>query len=512
MTNPASAMRLLITYAVCIPVAVVVGYLLTNPLDYGTLGFLGLLIAVLISPIFIKWHYPMLVFGLACPMTCFFLIGKPPLAQVVVMISLGIAITERILSSEKRFMSVPVMTWPLLFIAAMAYMTAELNGGIGLHSLGGDTGGGRKYITLFTGVATFFALISQTIPKNRRNFYLILFMLPSLMGVIGDLFPYLPSPLNKINLLFPPTMSLDQTVTVGTTRLTSFSFAVGTLMMFMLARYGLSGLLSARHPWRGMFFVGSFLLTLLGGYRSSLGGLVIMLTLMFFLEGLHRTRLLPIILLLGVLGATVLATCSNKLPYTFQRSMSFLPLKWDTDVLLDAEGSSEWRFKIWRAVWPKVPDYLLLGKGYSISKEDYDMIGSGQFNNMQASHIDASEESLAISSDFHSGPLSTLVPFGLWGGIGILWLMGASFHVVYRNYKFGDPELRTLNIYLLVSCVGSIIGFFFIFGAFSDAVGGYAKMAGFSLAMNGGLARAVAKPVFNPRIKPLPAVGAMQPV
>src|SRR6266550_2363438 len=124
MTNPAASLRTLIAYAIIIPLAVIVGYLLSNPLDYGTLGFLGILVVILISPIFIKWHYPILIFGLGCPAVCFFLPGRPPMSQIVVLISLGIAVTERILNSEKRFLRVPVMTWPLLYIAAMIFMTA----------------------------------------------------------------------------------------------------------------------------------------------------------------------------------------------------------------------------------------------------------------------------------------------------------------------------------------------------------------------------------------------------
>jgi cell division protein FtsW (lipid II flippase) len=154
-----------------------------------------------------------------------------------------------------------------------------------------------------------------------------------------------------------------------------------------------------------------------------------------------------------------------------------------------------------------VPEHLLLGKGYTLTKEDYDMIGTGTFAGSGAA-MDASQEALAISGDYHNGPLSTLMPFGIWGGIGMLWLMGATCFVLYRNYKYGDPELRTFNIYMFASGVTTMFAFFFIFGAFSNDVGGYGQMVGFSLAMNGGLARRPARTVSNPRIKPLPFTAA----
>jgi hypothetical protein len=513
MTNPTAAMRLLITYAVCIPVAIIVGYLLTNPLDYGTLGFLGLLLAVLVSPIFIRWHYPLLVFGLASPIICFFIVGKPPLSQVIVVVSLGIAVAERIINAERKFISESAITWPLLYLCAMVFMTAELNDGIQLqHMGGGGAGGGRKYLDIFIGIATFFALTSQAIPRERRKFYLMLYMLPGLLGLVSDLFAYLPSPLNEINLLFPPTAyyNAEEGVTIGKTRLFAVAGAMGTVMFYMLARYGLRGIFSAQRPWRAGIFALAFLMSLLGGFRSSLGGLGATMLLMFFLEGMQRSRLVPVLLVAGVLAGTLLTAFSDKLPFTFQRSMSFLPLKWDPEVLVDAEGSSEWRYAIWRATWPKVPEHLLLGKGYNISAEDYEMTGQGTFSRIKSSHIDAGDDALTFSSDYHSGPLSTLMPFGLWGGIGILWLMGACIYVTYHNYRYGDPELTTMNAFFFANSLTSPIFFMFVVGAFTQSVAGIASAVGFSIAMNGGMARPQPKPVVNPVIKSR-AVRAPQP-
>src|ERR1700743_3505227 len=103
MTNPNAIARLMITYAVCIPLAVMVGYLLTDPMDYGTFGIFGLIALLLLSPVFIKWHYPLLLFAMASPIYCFFLKGNPPFWQIMVLLSLGIAIIDRTMNSEKRF-------------------------------------------------------------------------------------------------------------------------------------------------------------------------------------------------------------------------------------------------------------------------------------------------------------------------------------------------------------------------------------------------------------------------
>src|ERR1700722_9199734 len=100
MTNPANAIKMLITYAVIIPLAITVGYLLTDPLDYGSMGLFGIVAVVLLSTGFIKWHYPLLVFALSCPAFCFFIKGDPPFWQVMVIMSFGIAVVERTMSTQ----------------------------------------------------------------------------------------------------------------------------------------------------------------------------------------------------------------------------------------------------------------------------------------------------------------------------------------------------------------------------------------------------------------------------
>jgi hypothetical protein len=523
MTNPAALMRMLITYAICIPIAIAMGYILTdvgnNP-NYSNLFVVGLLIALVLSPIFIKWHYPILIFGLGCPITIFFLKGSPPLWQVVVIISLSIAIVERAANSKKRFISAPSIVWPLLFTAAMAFMTARLTGGIGLHTLGSGVGGGKKYVELFLGIATFFAMISHKIPRERRTLYLGLFILSGLPAFISDLGPILPKPLNYISYVIPSAaLQAGQSWEIGTTRLGAFGTSAGVVANFLLARYGLRGIFASGSAWwRIPLFVLMLGLTMLGGFRNVIFSFALLCTLMFFMEGLHRTRLLPVFVFVGVVMACLLVPFANKLPFTFQRAISFLPVDVDQSVKMDAEGSSEWRFRMWHDLWPQVPQYLLLGKGYALSTTDFEMIGNGDFANGVEAQLDASEGSLAVSGDYHNGPLSTLIPFGIWGGITFLWFTLAGLRVMYRNFKYGDPGLKTVNIFFLAQYVAALIGFFLIFGAYSDAIFGFSKVIGFSLALNWGVLgpQSRSKLAAHPQVKtfkPLPQPQSLpQPV
>jgi hypothetical protein len=470
-------------------------------MDYGTVGFLVFILAVMASPIFIKWHYPILVFGLACPMYCFFLIGRPPLWQVVVLVSISIALVERAIGS-RRFLSVPAVAWPLLYIAAMAYLTSKLTGGIGLHSVSGGGGGGKKYLNIFIGIAGFFALTSRVIPKEKRQLYIGLYVLSGLAGALGDLGAVLGGPFHVLNLLFPSSLTVN--FSGGLMRLASVGSVFGCVITYMLMRYGLRGIFLSNSLWRPAAFLLMFPFTMLGGFRNILIGALFIYAILFFLDGLHRSRLLPMILLALALFVPVLAVTSSHLPFPIQRSLSFLPFKWDAQVKADAEASTGWRLAIWQALLPQVPGYLLLGKGYALSEEDFEYIGGGAFAGL-GSNIDASQQTLAISGDYHSGPLSTLIPFGIWGAIGILWLHIAALFVAVRNYRYGDPEIRPFNAFFLANIIWATVGFYFIFGAFDGAVADLAKMLGFSLAMNWGVCRPAPRERVNPRIKPLAA-------
>ena len=504
-SNPAAAVRMLVIYAICIPLAGLVGWMLTNNLDYGTLGFFALVAAMLASPLIIRWHYPIMVFGLGCPIYCFFLKGNPPLMQVVVIMSLGFAIIERTLNSDKKFISVPLMTWPLLFTVAMGYMTAELTGGIGLHTLGAGVGGGKKYIALFIGVAMYFALTSRPIPRDRRRLYIGLYFLSGLPAFIGDVFPFLPSPLNYINLLIPPSQAgVAGDVTFGSTRLGAFASTAGVVINYLVVRHGLRGIFSLNHPLRLLLFVVMLFLTTLGGFRVVMISYISMFILLFFLEGLYRTQM-SLVVVFGLVFGAVLLPLADQMPKTFQRAVSFMPfLHLDPDVVADAEGSKEWREAIWRDTWPKVPQYLLLGKGYAMTEQDFTMIGDGTFANTGAALLDNSQQSLAISGDYHNGPLSTLMPFGIWGAISFLWVSLASLFVLYRNFRYGDADLKTCNTFLLVMGIQKFFGFFFIFGGYSSDLGFIAGLAGFSIALNWCIRGPVVQPRTVPRIKPLP--------
>src|ERR1017187_1076710 len=149
MNSPSNAavIRSLIVYAICVPLAITVGYLLTNPMDYSTFGMFGLVALLLISPLLLRWHHPLLVLSWNLGMVIFFIKGAPSLWFVMVILSLLISVLERTLSSQMHFVRVPQITWPLICLVGVVFITAKFTGGIGLHLFGSSVYGGKKYVT-----------------------------------------------------------------------------------------------------------------------------------------------------------------------------------------------------------------------------------------------------------------------------------------------------------------------------------------------------------------------------
>jgi hypothetical protein len=434
-------------------------------------------------------------------------------------LSLGLTGLQHILKRNVRFAIVPSVTWPLLLLVAVILVTAKLTGGIGLHALGGDTYGGLRYIILLGAIAGYFALTSQRVPSGGGLIIVALYFLGLLTMVMNNVGRWIPSSLHFMLALFPAEdpETLTWEATQGEfVRLFGITMAALGALCFMLARHGLRGVLEFRErwrylpmrfrggiainqPWRLLTFLAVIFLSLMGGYRSVAAIIGLTLLFLFQLEGLYRSKLMPAIAMLAVVLVVIGLPLVEKLPLMVQRSLSFLPVEVSPAARLDAEATSEWRIRIWREVMPTVPKYLLLGKGYSINGIELQRASDFSLHN----GADTSEAA-TLASDFHSGPLSLIIPLGIFGLIGFVWFLAASLRVLYHNYRHGDPQYHRLNTFLLAYFTVRVIYFFAVYGSFQTDLSIFTGLIGLSIAVNGGMRQpAPAKaPAPNPAYLP----------
>ena len=90
MNNTPAILRSLITFAVIVPLAVFVGFLLTNPVDYSTYAYAGVVVLVLVFPLLLRWHYHLLLLSWNSTAILFFLKGSPDWSVVMVALNLAL--------------------------------------------------------------------------------------------------------------------------------------------------------------------------------------------------------------------------------------------------------------------------------------------------------------------------------------------------------------------------------------------------------------------------------------
>jgi hypothetical protein len=493
-SNTPAILRSLIIYSMIVPLAIWIGFMLANPFDRSTFNYAAILALLLLAPIALRWHHMLLVFCWNLGMTIFFLPGNPPIWLLMVALSLGLSLLHRTINEKARFLSAPSITWPLVFFLAVVLFTAKMTGGIGLNSLGGETVGGRSYFLLIFGLLGYFALTAQRIPPPRAGLYVGLFFLSGLSNFIGDLVPFVPHQMYFIFALFPTYGSdlglMDSTATVDyQARYSGTSWMAQAGFLFMLARYGPRGIFLGGRLWRPVVFFTFFVLMFLGGFRSLIILSVAIFAIQFYLERMYKTRAFPVFIFAGLIGVTLVIPFASKLPYTFQRSLEFVPLlNLDPKATQDAKNSQEWRAQIWKDLLPTIPKYLLLGKGYAISKNDLAVASSRAFH--YASDMEAND----IVGNYHSGPYSVVIPFGIWGVIALLWFWIAGWRALWKNYRYGDPALRTVNIFLLAYFIARVFQFLIVFGGLYGDIYYFTSIIGLSVSLNGGIRRPAPAP------------------
>ena len=511
MLNALTIIRSLIIYGLCLPLAVYLGYVVANPMDRTAFVVVLTVAALPLVPILLRWHHLLLILSWNFSMVLFFVQGSPYLWMAMTATSLLLTILQQILKRDVNFSSVSSITWSLLFLAFVIFITAKLTGGMGIRSFGGANYGGKRYVQLFCAIAGYFAITAFRIPKDKAILYTGLYFLGTLSLAVGSLGPWMPGGLQFLFALFPvdSLASLSGGATENM-RLGGLTFASVGLACFILARHGMSGLfglgeswrflpiqfhggLGVNQPWRLLAFIAIMMIALMGGYRSVPILFIMVFTGLFLLERLYRTNLAPILVIAGILFLAVSIPFVQKMPLTVQRSLSFLPIEVDPLAKSAADDSSEWRVNMWKEVVPTIPQYLIVGKGYGMDARFVEMQTAYDLGNQ----TDDGSGAIA-ASDFHNGPLSLIIPLGIFGAIGFLWFLFASIRTLLNNYRHGDPELHHINTFLLAYFVTKTVFFFGVFGSFQGDLAVFVGLIALSVSLNGGSCQPVVETSTNP--------------
>jgi hypothetical protein len=442
---------------------------------------LALVLALISTPVLLKHHRPLLFLFWNTTAVIFILPGRPQVWIIMALISFGIVILQKTLLRGFKFLEVRPVVLPVAFIALVVFATAAFRG-VGLQSFGDSVGGARRYITMFAAIAGFLAIVSARIPAHRAGMYVAFFFLGSLMNAIGSLVQWVHPAFYWVFLVFPVDMLPGQTEDTVWRSYGTTVAALG-LYLYLLARYGLKEILFNK-PWILLLLLGATGFSMLGGYRSFFVLIAVTGFWLAFIERLFTSRYALALLLATVFAGALLVPVTDKLPVSIQRTISILPVQVSNDAQESARVSTEWRLKMWEMLLPEIPRYFWLGKGLAIEIQDFETTRA-----ITRGNVNRAQEAAIMAGDYHNGPLTVLINFGIWGALGWLWFLYASVQALLNNFRYGEDSLRKINALLLAYLLGRIVVYFLVFGNFYTDLPSFLGIVGFSLALNGGIAR-----------------------
>lgn len=487
--------RLLIL-AIILPIAALVGYMLADPTEIESFAVVGLAVSTLILPVVLKYHHSILVASWHASVIIIFLPGQPYLWMLMTAISLGLTAIYRFLNPTFRPLNVPSVTWTLLILGLVVFLTAQFTGGFGLRSMGASVIGGKKYFLIWFAVAGYLAISVRPILPESAVALVICHFGSGVTAAVSTL-AYVAGPAAWILYAIFPTdyamhlvskdYSTDFTA-IGISRFSGFGVAGMALAPLFFIIWGVRGLLDWTRPWRMGAFFAVVAFAMLGGFRSTLGMFGLLFLIQFFNEGLHRTRFFPAFIGAAGVSLVVVYLLAGSMPMAIQRSLSILPLIPISDVAKsDAENSTKWRVEMWRHLEPDIAAHFWLGKGYTASQSTYRL-------EQEAYRMGLAEdyEMMILAGDYHSGWRSIIIPFGIWGLLAFIAFLIAGLRVLWINRLKGVASVRRVNLFLFTYFVAKVIFFFFVFGAIASDLYVLTGVVALSVALNRGAEKVVA--------------------
>lgn len=350
---------------------------------------------------------------------------------------------------------------------------------VGINALGGDRVGGRPYVDVALGFMAYLILRRETIsPKMARLIPLVWLsgeIINGMGGLVGLYFPSIGSQIGMLYSSFLPGFGKEQVgAIVGEDRLVSLQGAGATLALYIICSVNPTHLIRPQNMVKLFGYLLGVLLVMLSGFRNALFN-VFLMTAFGAMMGDRFIGILKVIVIvfLGALAGVLFSYSSINLPWTFQRTLSFLPGNWDPTAVEAAKGSSEWRYEMWRSAL-STDRYIhnkLLGDGFGMSRQDYERVLDASLGGVGFIGESATQEQFMVSGQFHSGPVSSIRFVGYVGLALFLILLFMLAQTAYRmTLKSRETPYLFISMFIGIPVIIYPIFFLFVFGAYEHDI------------------------------------------
>ena len=266
-------------FGLCLPLAVLMGYLLAEPFESTSLTLLLMIASVLIVPMLLRWYHPLLILSWNMTLYVGYLPGSPQLWALDVNDGAVLRRPQPVGKSRVSFCAcashhpVPCSLW-CWWSLQRRWRRVALDCAFWDPKLWAEK-------DIFICWRRSRAILPCPVRRSRsiaRPCVLPLFFLPGLTAIFGRLLQAAPSALGFLFAFFPPeadpnALGVDNSFQLGMTRASGIFGVAMAIFSWLLARHGIAGVFNFTRPWRMAILITAVSLGTFGGFRS---GLVLM--------------------------------------------------------------------------------------------------------------------------------------------------------------------------------------------------------------------------------------------
>ena len=345
---------------------------------------------------------------------------------------------------------------------------------VGVNLFGGDTVGGKGYALYAIALASALLFCGLRVPASELKWVLPLSIIGGLINmaisIIGIFIPAIAFYTGSDTYMESADAGFEnQVVDEKAATRVGFLAGISSNLSLWISSY-ISPVAACLRPLWAILLLLAIAAATLSGFRNG----IVTVGMTLLLGIIYRSGFNGVVLsIFGGIGALTLLAMVNTmhpLPPNVQRSLTFLPGTWEERYKRDAEGSSEWRFEVWREAL--LTDRWIhnkwLGDGLGFSATEL----AAQRNNQQGGRLgvsgfEAHRETILANGDYHSGPVSSI---RVVGGIGLFFFLLAQIRLAVHAHRqilrCRGTEWYPLALFTGIPIIICPLYFVFIFGDF----------------------------------------------
>lgn len=351
---------------------------------------------------------------------------------------------------------------------------------VGVRAMQTELVGGRPYFSLLLAFLGYIVLATSRLPsKNAKYFTLLCTFFAVLPGLLVATSDFIPG-ISRVVYPFYSSVNIETfrtgptTIAAESERITSLTQISKPVIQALCAYFPPATLVNPLYPGRFAIFAACLVMVGLSGFRNHILSTGAMLSI----SGLLRRQLAGLVFIgvtavFAIFVTAVLHQAGVKIPFAVQRSLSFLPLEWDSGAVADAQGTVEWRQDMWKAAWNS-PTYMrnkIFGDGFGFTQREMMIMSDIELGYGRLLDSEDSFEGHLIRGSFHNGPLSAIKFVGFVGlfFFTVLMIAVAAYSIKVVKRAEGTPYY-VMSLFFALPVIYQAFEFYFIFGAYQNAM------------------------------------------